>query len=109
MKPYYECHITFMMPGGCAAPDTIRYLEKNTGWRFSQIDGDPVLGPGSKCYLTKHYPASTNTSHATAEADRAVQLMEKVARFVSSAELQVLRQKVELVLFDTKADSEIKQ
>lgn len=108
MKPYYECHITFMMPGGQAAPDTVQWLEKNTGWLFSAIDGDPVLGPGRKCYLTKHYPASAHTSHTVAEAEEVKRKMGKVADFVRGTNVDVIRQKIELVIFDTKSNSEIR-
>lgn len=108
MKPYYECHITMMPQVVRSSPELPAYLEKLTGWRFSQIDGDPVLGHGVKCYLTKHYPASTNTSHATAEADRIIVLMGNVADKIRNAGLDVIRQKIELVVFDTKANSEIR-
>lgn len=107
MKPYYECHITFMMPG-VTAGDTRAWLEKNTGWLFSAIDGDPVLGPGRKCYLTKHYPASAHTSHTVSESEEVKRKMGKVADFIRGANIEVLRQKIELVVYDTKSNSEIR-
>lgn len=103
MKPYYECHITFLMPGRQAD-----YLEAHTDWKFSRIDGDPVMGAGLKCYLTKHFPASAHTSHTTAEADKVVVKMGEVANFLKLSGIEVIRQKVELVIFDTKANSEIR-
>ncbi len=106
MKPYYECHITFFAFG--PQPELPAFLEKNTGWKYSQIDGDPVLGPGVKCYLTKHYPAATDTSHQAAESDRIIGLMGKAADYVRECGMDVLRQKIELVIYDTKSNSEIR-
>lgn len=107
MRPYYECHITFTFIWHDTT-DLKALIERDTGWKWSQIDGDPVLGPGRKTYLTKHFPASTNTSHTMADAEPVVAKMAKAAAYLRGCGLEVLREKVELVIYDTKSNSEIK-
>ena len=88
MSEYYECHIT--MRGDKAI---IQPLVEKAGWKFSCIDGDPVLGDGILCYATKHY------SHNEAK-DWVVLCMNRAAEELK--ECNVIRQKVEFVLYDTK-------
>jgi|WetSurMetagenome_2_1015567.scaffolds.fasta_scaffold633112_2 hypothetical protein len=97
MKPYYECHITFVAP-----KQNGKELEELTQWKFSQIDGDPVLGSGIKSYLTKHYPARITT-------DFIISQMDDIAIQMLNFNYEVLRQKIELVVYDTKQNSEIKE
>lgn len=41
-KAYYECHITIES----ANKDKTKQAVEVLGWKFSAIDGDPVLGTG---------------------------------------------------------------
>lgn len=87
---YYETHIT--MRGD---PKTIEPLVKATGWKFSAIDGDPVLGKGALCYATAHFKGSRDTADV-------VIAMGIIADELAAKGVEVIRQKVELVVFDTK-------
>lgn len=92
-KPYYECHVTFM--GLRENLPTIAGELKH--WKTSAIDGDPLLGDGVKCYLTRHYSGEESLSVLKLD-------MEFAARRLKSRSLEVLRQKVELVIWDTRAN-----
>ena len=88
MKKYYECHITLI-----AKPESKTHLEKETGWKFSIIDGDPLLGDGIKSYLTRHYPKTMS------EAD-IIKEMKYASDICIVHGFDVLRAKIELVLYD---------
>ena len=49
MTNHYECHITFQI----SDRNKIEVLSGQY-WKFSAIDGDPVLGAKTFCYLTAH-------------------------------------------------------
>lgn len=94
---YYECHVTFEAPKD---PENRKLAEeilgRNGGWKFSCIDGDPILGLGVKCYGTRHY-----------KHDHDIQEMRDDLSQIGSALLQsgrfdVLRTKIEMVIFDDK-------
>ena len=90
---YYECHITLEHePQGHR---TLQSVIEEMCWKFSAIDGDPVLGRGTKCYATKHYPARMDQEVIKWKVqDAADELRQKG--------FQVVREKVELVLWDSK-------
>ena len=48
-RVWYEAHITF----AAEHKDFAQRLSDKTGWKFSQITDDEVMGPGAWCYLTK--------------------------------------------------------
>jgi hypothetical protein len=87
MKQYYECHVTFTGDGD-EPPSS-----KPRGWKFSRIDGDPDLGAGVNCYLTRHYPVRLPLARVVGELNRA-------ARALSDLGYAVRRLKVELVVHD---------
>jgi len=95
-KNYYECHVTFM-----ALPDSDSTSMGPTGmgWKFSQIDGDPVLGAGVKSYFTRQFRESLQLDSVKAEVDQ-------VAEVLIAEGYEVLRRKVELVVYDSKQVSE---
>lgn len=87
---YYECHITFIGQDRTTIEQTVR----NCGWKFSAIDGDPTLGNKVFEYATKHYPKTKKLEEIILEMDA---VANKLAE--NSA---VLRQKIELIVYDTK-------
>lgn len=94
-KNYYECHITML-----AKPDDVQYPTEYIKWKFSAIDGDPSLGDGVKCYATRHYNARRSLEEVIAEVQDAAMYLRKL-------NINVLREKVELVVYDTKAKTVI--
>lgn len=93
MTQYYECHIT--VEGN---KELAEHCIAAFGWKFSAIDGDPSLGDGVKCYATIHY-------------NNRVPLVEVIDRVQSAAKklrndgLNVVREKVEMVVYDTRSKS----
>ncbi len=90
MKNYYECHITML-----GDPKEIEPLVKNTGWKFSAINGDPVLGNGVKCYATMLF-----SSLKTEEMVLGNLLL--TAEALEGLGVKVLRRKVERVIYDDR-------
>jgi len=89
---YYECHITFN-----DNPEKVKEVVEAAGWSFSCIAGDIVLGEGVKCYATKHFNSEkySDTNVIIIVCGFAVECR--------GHRLNVLREKVELVIFDTKS------
>lgn len=94
-KQYYECHITMRGPAAEIEP-----LVKAERWKFSAIDGDPVLGRGVLCYATHHFKKSLDTVDV-------IIAMGIVAARLQDQGVEVIRQKVELVVYDTKTMKEV--
>lgn len=91
MKQYYECHITISGMGSTWAERTV----KEAGWIYSRIDGDPDLGPGTKQYATKHFNKRKSVEKVIAE-------LQRVALALRLQGLEVLREKIELVIYDKR-------
>ena len=89
MKEYWEAHITFYSDKELEYPS----------WKFSKIDGDPVLGKGVKSYLTKQFKGSIPLSDILEE-------MNGVTKHIFDSGCDYFRRKVERVVFDTKTISE---
>jgi hypothetical protein len=81
----YECHVTFKGEDAAA----VQELDV-PGWKFSKIDGDPVLGAGVKCYLTAHF----NTQDVALLSTRIV------VGEASRHGLHAIRAKVEHIVYD---------
>lgn len=92
MTPYYECHITLE-----GDPILIKQVVQEYEWKFSRIDGDPVLGAGVKCYATKHFNSSLHK-----EEEVITELRNAAMEFETLYRIPVIRQKVELVIFDSR-------
>lgn len=88
-KAYFECHITF------TKPKDVKPLVIDK-WKFSSIDGDPVLGAGIKSYYTRQYPASFDVKEVVKDMDKLIPIINKEKNH------KVLRTKVELVLYDNR-------
>lgn len=91
---YYECHIT--MKGN---PVVLKPQVEVSGWKFSAIDGDIDLGDGVKCYATMHYPARNM-------AEEVIATVKGYAGAYKFLGIDVLRSKVELVIYDSKQDKD---
>lgn len=83
----FEAHITF--PRRDAS--IVKELALTSAWKFSQIDGDPVLGTDVFCYLT---------SYGTEYLDLKM-LMDNEAQRARNVGAEVVRTKVEQVVFDS--------
>lgn len=93
---YYEAHITML----AEKPDH-RYLKdlvERYGWKFSKIDGDPNLGDGVKCYATKHFKSSL-------PKEKVLEELTAVARHLDGIYGDVIREKIELVIHDTRSST----
>ncbi len=90
MVNYYECHIT--MNGD---PEVVKPLVELTGWRFSAINGDMIMGKGIKCYATMLYSTLRSEKFCVDELIRA-------ADFLVRHNVQVTRRKMERVIYDDK-------
>jgi len=86
----FEAHIT--MPRD-KAEDVEKWAEIS-GWKFSQIDGDPLMGKQAYCYLTNY------------DTDGKRLLMRTVTLGLNLQEhgIPVLRQKIEQIIYDTKTN-----
>lgn len=89
---YYELHITMV-----GEPAIIQPAVEAIDWKFSQIDGDPVEGLGVKCYATTHLHAGTPEGLVLGE------LQETADDLAENPGVEVTRQKIELVVHDTKS------
>lgn len=88
MTEHFEAHVT--MPW---SPEKIAFYKRiadEEGWKVSWIDGDPVLGEKRFFYFTRH-----ETSHM-----RIFVAMEELVWTLGEG--NVLRRKVEKIIFDDK-------
>lgn len=91
-KTYYECHITLN-----GDPTKIKAAVEEIHWKFSKIDGDPVMGSGVKCYATRHFNAKWGK-------EQVVFLLHDAANMLLEYPgIEVTRRKVELVIFDDRS------
>lgn len=93
MTQYYECHITIE-----GERKAVEEAVTATGWKFSAIDGDPSLGEGVKCYATMHY----NNRIPVYEV---IDTVNQAASNLRSRGITVVREKVEMVVYDTRSKS----
>lgn len=87
----YECHITVPMPSGGMLHE-FEDIGEDHGWKTSYIQGDPLLGEKRYFYFTRF---------GTDLMDLANQ-MSALTNVLRNYDIQVLRQKIEEILFDTK-------
>jgi hypothetical protein len=84
----FEAHITFEKG---FAPILIQ--EPIADWKFSQIDGDPLMGPNPYCYLTGF---DTDSGNLLTRMQRTVQIL------FEQYNIPALRTKIERIIWDTK-------
>ncbi len=84
----FESHITFHI----SAADTVKAVGDSYGWKYSQIDGDALMGAKPYCYLTGYAP----DGH---ELHRDMNAVVNAAR---KQGVQELRTKIEQIVWDTK-------
>jgi hypothetical protein len=86
----YECHITVACKDRHVAAGVA--ADRTNPWKYSQIDGDPVLGQKVFAYLTKH-----DTNYV-----RLYSNMKAAVGALSQQGVGVVREKIELIMYDTK-------
>jgi hypothetical protein len=84
----YEAHITADVKDERA----VAQVGKLEGWVFSRIAGCPILGQGTYCYLTNYAP----------EAEPLRAAIESVVGHLRDRGVEVLRSKMERIVYDTK-------
>lgn len=89
----YECHITIDYIH--KDRKDLQVLVESHEWKFSAIDGDPVLGNGVKCYATKHFAFKTSIVDVILD-------MKCIAQYIKGLGYNVCREKVEVIIYDTK-------
>ncbi len=87
---YWECHITMT----CTGKERAFVEQFGNGWTYSNITDDPILGPGAKCYATRHF-------HEKISLGFVVMATIDVARVLEQSGAKVIRRKVERVVFDS--------
>lgn len=93
-KEYYECHITLSCEDYGHKGWTKAAIEC-LDWKFSCIDGDPDLGKGIKCYATIQYNRKKSIEEVT-------KLVSEAAKYLRDKGCRVLREKIELVIYDKR-------
>lgn len=91
-KRYYELHITLDDLGDRRVRERMQVVVLAMPWKFSAIDGDPVTGPGVKCYATTHLNTKVGEEFALGHLLGSAAHLER-------AGFEVTRRKVELVLY----------
>jgi hypothetical protein len=84
MTELYEAHITYEIEHREAVEK-----HRSDKWKFSAIDGDPILGKKVFCYLTSYDSSATR-------------LLERMQEEVSRIGVKEVRQKIEKIVYDTK-------
>lgn len=77
-------------------PKRIKELVESFDWKFSCIDGDPDLGNGVKCYGT------IQRNIVKYDLEEIIQIVKLTAKALRDTNIKVLREKVELILYDKR-------
>jgi hypothetical protein len=84
----YECHITLSTADGNIAAVIARQLH----WKTSEIARDPVLGEDTYYYLTSHH----------VDYDAMKDRMDMCVMLLRASGVNIIREKIELIVHDTK-------
>lgn len=90
----YECHITCDVKDAAIATEVARI----DNWKTSEIARDPTLGNKNFFYLTCH----------ERDVEKIFLRMRAVVRALRHLKVEVLREKIELIIYDTKFSKPIK-
>jgi hypothetical protein len=93
-RMYYECHITLERPAIAEDEPELKKDIESQFWSFSTILGDPIMGNKPFCFATKHIRADS--------VDKVITEMGVVARALILKGWNVVRQKIEIVVYDTR-------
>lgn len=85
----FEAHITIPREYGEQVQSLLI-----SGWSYSAIDGDPIMGKKAYCYLTSYAP----------QADTLWQSMRKACTILTNHDIPTLREKIERIIYDTKTN-----
>lgn len=85
----YECHITLSVDYAEKATEVAKELH----WKTSEIARDPVLGNATYFYLTTH----------TNDFPQMWERMKRATTLLEDMKVPVIREKIELIIHDTKA------
>lgn len=88
----YEAHMTFDKKHA----DDLKHLAETdsdfSGWQYSAIDDDPIMGQKPYCYLTAY----------NSEAKKLLDFMHDIKRILNWEGIETLRLKVERIIYDSK-------
>jgi hypothetical protein len=90
----FECHITVAYMAKDSR-DRLEYLGAENNWKTSYIQNDPILGNKPFFYFTKH----------DRDYDTLFKKMNDMADEIARDGYEVLRRKIEAIVFDTKMGS----
>lgn len=101
----YECHLTLPLDElhrtlgelYAAQSKEAAVEQKKPMWTTSEIERDPVLGKASYFYLTTH----------DTDLESMLRRMRYAARYILAHRGKVLREKIELIVHDTKTGKEL--
>lgn len=88
---YFESHITFERTDGERVDRMARDVFPDR-WKYSQIDGDPVLGKKVFCYLTAH----------DKDGDLLKRRMDVVIDYARTNGIGPVRAKIEQIIYDER-------
>lgn len=92
MKHRYESHITVLKPLTTDKAKILFALAEDNQMKCSWITGDPVLGPGKWFYISGY----------NEDFDTLLMNVQNVARKLKALKFEVVREKIEEILYDTK-------
>lgn len=88
----FECHITLLKPKTTKEAKILFDISSRHSFKCSWITGDPVLGVGKWFYISGYDKSF----------DVLLSKMKNVVMEVSSHNIEIVREKIEEILYDTK-------
>lgn len=90
----FECHITMNKPNTKEEAKLLFNIAEKYKMKTSWITGDPVIGPGKWFYISGY-----STSF-----EELLENMKTAANEIRSLGLEVIREKIEQIMYDTKTN-----